>query len=203
MDGNRDPLEYVMNRMERAAQSDDPAGNGYGLARKELIEGIRSLRAQLAERDAQLCRAREEVREAVVHDMNVHHIPEGACHDIFDSIDAALSSTAPCSHAEEAKRLREAIIYRDGIIRLLKISEGVKIAEIERVTSDADRIRGTNEDVARLTKEAKRLRELLTLQAKRMMNTCPEPDDCDKGCNAPEEECYGKTELRRRAKEGK
>jgi hypothetical protein len=44
----RDPLEYVMNRMERAAQSDEPAKNGYGPARKELLGGIAALRADLA-----------------------------------------------------------------------------------------------------------------------------------------------------------
>jgi hypothetical protein len=52
----RDPLEYVMNRMENAAQSGDPAGNGYGAARQKLIQGIRSLRAELAEVDAVLAR---------------------------------------------------------------------------------------------------------------------------------------------------
>jgi hypothetical protein len=40
----RDPLEYVLNRMENAARSDDPAANGYGPARKELLEGIATLR---------------------------------------------------------------------------------------------------------------------------------------------------------------
>lgn len=41
----RDPLEYVINRMERAGQSNNPAANGYGKARRELLEGIAELRA--------------------------------------------------------------------------------------------------------------------------------------------------------------
>lgn len=43
-----DPLEYVLNRMERAAQSDEPAKNGYGQARRELLQGIADLRQQNA-----------------------------------------------------------------------------------------------------------------------------------------------------------
>ena len=43
-----DPLEYVMNRMEVAAQSSNPAEMGYGDARRELICGIESLRSRLA-----------------------------------------------------------------------------------------------------------------------------------------------------------
>ena len=39
-----DPLFYVINRMEHAAQSKKPAEAGYGQARKELLEGIVSLR---------------------------------------------------------------------------------------------------------------------------------------------------------------
>jgi len=55
----RDPLEYVMNRMERAGQSDDPARDGYGPARKELLDGIAALRA---ERDAAIL-AKEEAEQ--------------------------------------------------------------------------------------------------------------------------------------------
>jgi hypothetical protein len=42
-----DPLEYVMNRMEVAAQSSNPAEMGYGDARRELIRGIETLRSRL------------------------------------------------------------------------------------------------------------------------------------------------------------
>ena len=38
---------------------------------------------------------------------------------------------------------------KDAIIRLLRISEKAKIEEIERITFEAERIRGTNDDVAR------------------------------------------------------
>lgn len=39
-----DPLEYVLNRMEDAARQDNPAEAGYGKARKELLDGITTLR---------------------------------------------------------------------------------------------------------------------------------------------------------------
>ena len=42
----RDPLEYVLNRMENAARADDPHKVGYGVARKELLDGITALRKQ-------------------------------------------------------------------------------------------------------------------------------------------------------------
>jgi hypothetical protein len=41
-----DPLEYVLNRMEWAAQSSAPAANGYPEARRELLQGIADLRAK-------------------------------------------------------------------------------------------------------------------------------------------------------------
>lgn len=48
-----DPLEYVLNRMEHAAQSDEPGKNGYGTARRGLLDGIVSLRAELAKKTAE------------------------------------------------------------------------------------------------------------------------------------------------------
>lgn len=41
-----DPLEYVLNRMEYAARMSNPAQHGYPLSRKELLDGITSLRAE-------------------------------------------------------------------------------------------------------------------------------------------------------------
>jgi len=64
---SRDPLEYALNRMERAAQSDDPAKNGYGPARKELLDGIASLRADLAAANA----AKEEAERKLCAASNV------------------------------------------------------------------------------------------------------------------------------------
>lgn len=43
----RDPLEYVINRMENAGQSNAPAANGYGRHRKDLLDAIVSLRAEV------------------------------------------------------------------------------------------------------------------------------------------------------------
>jgi hypothetical protein len=40
----RDLLEYVLNRLERAEQSSAPAANGYGDARRELLDRIVALR---------------------------------------------------------------------------------------------------------------------------------------------------------------
>ena len=42
----RDPLEYVLNRLENAARSDNPHKAGYGSARTELLAGITQLRKQ-------------------------------------------------------------------------------------------------------------------------------------------------------------
>jgi len=42
----RDPLEYVLNRMEAAAGQTTPANHGYGPARRELLAGIAALREE-------------------------------------------------------------------------------------------------------------------------------------------------------------
>jgi chromosome segregation ATPase len=41
-----DQLEYAINRMEAAAQADEPSKAGYGKERKELLDGIAALRAE-------------------------------------------------------------------------------------------------------------------------------------------------------------
>ena len=41
---DRDPLEYVLNRMEAAASHDNPAEHGYARARQDLLAGILELR---------------------------------------------------------------------------------------------------------------------------------------------------------------
>ena len=50
----RDPLEYVINRMVKAGRSNAPAANGYGQARKELLDGIAALVAALEEAQLQI-----------------------------------------------------------------------------------------------------------------------------------------------------
>ena len=71
----RDPLEYVLNRMEFASGMSNPAQHGYGLSRKELLDGIAALRAdlaaalaQLAEKEGEIKRLREAVEWACSED---------------------------------------------------------------------------------------------------------------------------------------
>jgi hypothetical protein len=61
----RDPLEYALNRMENAARQQNPAAHGYGSARKELLDGIVSLRdanAVLSDHVADLAPLEDEVK---------------------------------------------------------------------------------------------------------------------------------------------
>lgn len=121
MTDKRDPLEYVMNRMENAAQSGDPAGNGYGPARQELIEGIRSLRAALAraeKTEGALCRAREHMEYIARHTNKIDSIDdawmrlldvEQLNNYVTEVVIPALSSSSPCPHEAEKKRLNDAL----------------------------------------------------------------------------------------------
>jgi len=61
----RDPLEYVLNRLESAALSDEPAKHGYAEARKELLVGIAQIRAEVERLTAQLEQAHKKIREVM------------------------------------------------------------------------------------------------------------------------------------------
>jgi hypothetical protein len=58
----RDPLVYVINRMERAAQSDDPAKNG-SLANAAMIR-------QLTAKSLSSCRHRYAVSRTIFADLH-------------------------------------------------------------------------------------------------------------------------------------
>jgi hypothetical protein len=125
---NRDPLEYVLNRME-AERDKPPPTVGYPAARKELLDGIAALRsaltAALRERDearGQLCGAREALQRVrsvngtwcgveqgyfLASPNEDEKQPCGKC--VLCITKAALSSSAPCSHAERVKALEEAV----------------------------------------------------------------------------------------------
>jgi hypothetical protein len=61
----RDPLEYVLNRMENAGRSDAPAKNGYGEARRELLEGIAGLRKKLDEKDTEIAELKHDLERYI------------------------------------------------------------------------------------------------------------------------------------------
>lgn len=65
----RDPLEYALNRMEAAAQSLQPAANGYGPARREVLDGIATLRADNTKLREENERLRDFLRRILAADM--------------------------------------------------------------------------------------------------------------------------------------
>ena len=75
-----DPLEYVLNKMESAAQANNPAKAGYGQARKDLLDGISALRsrAEKAERDWYDYKADFDARfKAVLHERDAAYLRAG------------------------------------------------------------------------------------------------------------------------------
>ena len=108
-------VEKPTDIMDRRAKS--YSGNCYcGVCKSLRDEGGRScsgcagyhdeidtLRSRISELESQLCRAREVISDAGIHDSSckVDEGDECSC--------SSLSSTGPCPHEEEAKRLREAV----------------------------------------------------------------------------------------------
>jgi hypothetical protein len=43
---NRDPIEYLLNAMEEAKESDNPAANNYGAKRRAVLAAVAELRKE-------------------------------------------------------------------------------------------------------------------------------------------------------------
>jgi hypothetical protein len=79
-----------------------------------LRDSLRAALAQLAEKEAQLCKAGELL--AVIYKEPQPwsgYKVDGQSYSIYTEIKAALTSSTPCPHAKEAERLREAIQWID------------------------------------------------------------------------------------------
>lgn len=74
--------------------------SGGAIIQRDHLKDILSMDAHVRDIEAKLCRAREALKVCAPFVSN--HIAE-------EHIEPALSSTAPCRHEEEVKRLKEAI----------------------------------------------------------------------------------------------
>lgn len=108
---------------------------------KRLASVLHSISADLEEKDAQLCRARGLLSEAVIP------LDEEPNYNVSlrRDIRAALSTTAPCAHEEEAEKQRS-------IIRGL--NERLQVVELELIRE--------KEEAKRLRENMKNLRNILS-----------------------------------------